>query len=90
MKKKRFRGDSVQEALLKAGRFLEVEPEKVAYREVDRGGRRAVIEVDLDNPVRTEDAEPAAVEAPVSFESVDDDGPGGGRFSVSMSRAGTE
>ena len=71
MNKKFFSGDSVRQALLQAARHFQVEPEEVAYREVDRrhgflrGRRRAVIEVDIANPLRAaagQEVEPPAVE----------------------------
>lgn len=66
MNKKFFSGDSVRQALLQAARHFQVEPEEVAYREVDRrhgflrSRRRAVIEVDTENPLRGTTAGPNA------------------------------
>lgn len=63
MNKKFFSGDSVRQALLQAARHFQVEPEQIAYSEVDRrhgflrGRRRAVIEVDIDNPVQAKGAD---------------------------------
>jgi len=72
--KKYFSGNSIEQAVLQAARHFKLEAAEVAYRQVERrhgflkSRRRAVIEVDVDNPRRSEGpAEAASAEkrAPV-------------------------
>ena len=54
--KKYFSGNSIEQAVLQAARHFKLEASEVAYRQVERrhgflrSRRRAVIEVDVDNP----------------------------------------
>ena len=93
--KKFFSGNSIEQAVLQAARHFEIEASEVAYRQVERRHgflktrRRAVIEVDVDNPRRKQDPEPvstavlspsavSAVEEPVAEESQVPREPSGG------------
>ena len=68
--RKFFSGKTIDLAVLAAARFHQIEPEKLAYtpREKKTGfirrGRRVVIEVDPENPIKTADSAPEA-EVPV-------------------------
>lgn len=67
-KKKFFSGNSIEQAVLQAARHFEIDASEVAYRQIERRHgflktrRRAVIEVDVENP-RLE-AAPGAQPAP--------------------------
>ena len=69
MNKKFFSGDSIDQAVMQAARYFKIDPEEVAYREVERrhgflrSRRRAVIEVDTENPTRPRDERRPAEEA---------------------------
>lgn len=64
--KKFFSGNTLEQAVLQAARFFQVEPERVAYEPVERRHgflkvrRRVVIGVDPENPARAAGAAPPA------------------------------
>ena len=71
--KKYFSGNTLEQAILQAARYFNLEPEELAYRPVERRHgflkvrRRAVVEVELDNPKKPEEASaPSPAGAPAT------------------------